>query len=1287
MPTRSDDCICTRTDDDKESTSTIMTTTEKDPHGDLEKEYITLKENHNGIVVLIKIINLMMMNGHTKMNLFPETRLISEYVKMIVRVESLFLNFYMEESYSGMIQSVTSALVRFKFEAITVEQNASLLTVLEKLEDAEIQIESSLETVTDTLNEVGIDISTLTFMEIEFPPVLPKPFNGIKQLEFELTNLLTSFFAIDQLSLILLQLTEGQDTTGDISVSVFLESLKALQYLLFLNQGYLWERTFLELASSIITMSKNLVEISADDITEINSIILVLFKNKYYIQKDLHFTQSSLIIELGISLDFHMMEFEILGEDGSIGLNEITVEPPQPLLPPSELATLIQAQLTNTKFLLTNLKSLYDMLIKIEEGTFTIDADAETSPEALLIMLDSFGKLVLTNGDIIAKLEILTEITALSVEVSEVQISLISIIIDIIEVMMGNLLGSLISNITLLTDVAGLVISLPDFSGGVLNFVASLLSLVEDLQANCAGLDSLSALLLSLIPGIEIGSSSSPTIGTVLEFLIQILQLATTSLADASILTVIGEIQIFLVSLDFSVITISLADLSLLQFYIFNIQTAVMIYVSQIMLVNQIYFQYGGELTFTISIEVPAAPNVIQQIEYEKQQLIGAITISDITDASISAILLVLSLNENEIINPGGCGASTLQEKAFRLNALCSAPVLDTDVLQESAQDLIQCANNLESNLSPGQLSFLIFVQSALQGFILTFSTQVVIIQQRLVVLTGVQFTAVDLGLQVIDSTGNLVPATAVDYTNNGAFEIGSLDFLQFQWQEFRFGYSTLSVVLNALEIVFAVNTINEDNSLNAFLALGIQYLSLLRQGIFTTSGLQEITTSLISMSIEVNMLVYGRFIILFESIMFGIRQYQIACISAFINLQWQIIAILQIPITSLQISFDQLDLSGSVITVSNAAEFESISLLITDLKAISVQIYYLLTSAEAALNEDFSGIVGATVSVNATVFVLNLESLMIDLGLGFLNINQDVFNIFITYKVVGDLSVQQLEFLNIAVQTLRMFYIQLNLDIAFYIKQLYRCEAIEHMGDLEEMLNIYSTLSLKMQIFQNILTTLVEEKQVVGDMPIEELIGAASKMQLIAIEGQRRTNETLIDAENILTSLDKTFTEMSPAIKNEIATVEGVIDKFVKILEFLIECISSFLQICPVGQQTGQLESGGGFCCCKEYVTDIFLTTDPSLSTSYDAQETPIPLSEMTSSPAIMTSMLVMTTVPPYYTTGGLMPTKSDDCICIRTGNCYLILIFTLKFDFKYHVILHIFLHFNPSLKFSSDY
>ena len=261
------------------------------------------------------------------------------------------------------------------------------------------------------------------------------------------------------------------------------------------------------------------------------------------------------------------------------------------------------------------------------------------------------------------------------------------------------------------------------------------------LRGNCDMADRSGQRLLSFLekfepsPVCQTGAELQP----LMDAIMALVRVSARSLKEPSI-SEIGQDIVTLVE-NSKVSCISIKIEFRIRMLVNTIQDTVTTYVSQIALVEQRSLQITGSLTFSNSIELgeESSPFDFKLRERrQKQQLRGLMRCGGITRRSIQSIEIS---KRSPGVGGGSCKGRTVLKKARKITAMCSSNNLQLEEISKNTQDLARCTSNLDQPLSEGEVASLEFILTILASFRVTFSSQIIIVQQSLSTLTGQKFT------------------------------------------------------------------------------------------------------------------------------------------------------------------------------------------------------------------------------------------------------------------------------------------------------------------------------------------------------------------------------------------------------------------------------------------------------------------------------------------------------------------------------------------------------------------
>merc|ERR1719228_2520834 len=177
-----------------------------------------------------------------------------------------------------------------------------------------------------------------------------------------------------------------------------------------------------------------------------------------------------------------------------------------------------------------------------------------------------------------------------------------------------------------------------------------------------------------------------------------------------------------------SITVITLEQANLFSAQVLTIQSTVLIYVSQISIVESKKFEVGGAITFPGAPDPAPENDFAAQKEVLEAQLKNLMICGDSNDRVIECITKIEQLPEAE----SPAIDDNLQGEAEKVPAMCSAPEPPVEKVQETAASITGLCQNLEFRPAPGQLKSLTFIKQSLLTFKQTFTEQITTFSQKM---------------------------------------------------------------------------------------------------------------------------------------------------------------------------------------------------------------------------------------------------------------------------------------------------------------------------------------------------------------------------------------------------------------------------------------------------------------------------------------------------------------------------------------------------------------------------
>ena len=831
-----------------------------------------------------------------------------------------------DSSIFSTIDAVVKGVFKFSFEAFsdsdaeTLEEHSGLLGGY--LADIRVEIQN----LSDHLAHTGIDSSEIEFHLVFLPPCQPAPLDPLTELTDQLTGLLSNLYSLETVAAAVEAVLTGPAGESATSVEDFITSFRGLLAMLRLNSPCELDLSVIqEISALLVGFSLHIQQATEIQIVVLQDLLGQFTSYLVEVIVQINIVQGHLLQFTGATLNPLQLDILTIGADGLIGPLQETgpTVPPSPLLPSEEeqeILVLIQF----LQILLSRIELIIIMLQQVITGTFVIDVTSTYSCDNLFDLIMRFVSLLMKgqfDGDLTTAADAVLAISSLSAVCGQQTIGFLQIILLVLTEVNINVIGAMTILTQSLVLSKGLIISinLGELSQQPLaNQTAIFESVLESNRLSCKGMDDVALQLeiflatLTCSEDAEQNNSAEQLIGLITN----LTKIAATNIEDDTILSLTQNILTLLSSGSLS-LSLHTSQCKAIENLVIIIQNVVLTYVSQISIVEQNRLLLGGRLSFSPSLDltVGGEEDFTTLTSLEEAQLKGLMRCGDFTDRTRLSLALARA---GPALPPAGgeegesCEGREVARAARRVTAMCSSAVLPLEEVAASTSQLARCSSSLDSPLTPGQLAQMDFLLGSLATFRLTFTSQISLVQQSLTFLTGQSVTASALGLSFIDETGGSYPAPALDITGGNTDlvpvtttevqvsednRVGMELFLKKQWREFRFAFSTLQIVIKSIELVLEIEGVNEITGADftsgaEFLEIVDVYYTKIGQGLFNIDGLFDVTFNIIEATQKVSIEVSGRIVLLLRAMLFGLRSYQMSCISEFIIIQQKMIQI-----------------------------------------------------------------------------------------------------------------------------------------------------------------------------------------------------------------------------------------------------------------------------------------------------------------------------------------------------------------------------------------------------------
>ena len=646
---------------------------------------------------------------------------------------------------------------------------------------------STIAEVEASLEEKSIDAGAITFSTLSLPPC---PAGALAPLDI-LSGLVSNLNAVEKVLTAVETVVAGPGDSPTSSVEDFLTSLNSLLVLLDLyNPCDLHLSIIHQLASLLHSFS---ITIQQATTLQIETLQLILIQIQQFIL--------NIIIRINFVQNI-FLQFTGAAVDVSALLDPPLIGPQLP----SEIELNLQFLINIYNLLIVRLESIFTILLYIinvdvsfvvETSSYTCDGLFGLVMKFLsLLMKGMFGQELLDAADAII------QVTSIASACSGQLLIFFQSIYTILLQQSSTLLSGVISLTQSLILSRGFILSLDLENLSQLSLAEQEQAFISSLQlsrGNCEGMDKVGVELEMFLKSVECSAEaeSSSVVTDLLTNVGKLNKLAAADLEDSSIVALTEQI---LTVFPLNLLTLNTDQCQAVESNLLIIQNTVLIFVSQIAILDQRRLLLGGELQFSISL--PSADVALEDFAQltliAQTQLTGLMRCGDFTDRSVLSIQAAAEALDND---DNTCTGAEVTRAARRVTAMCSSAELPIDDVAQTTRDLASCSNNLRDQLSIRDVSQLEFILTSLNNFRISFTSQISIVQQRLTFLTGQSLSAADLGLMLISETGGDVPAQPLNITGGDTDLIPVSDikiefdvdtrvgielFLVKQWTEFR---------------------------------------------------------------------------------------------------------------------------------------------------------------------------------------------------------------------------------------------------------------------------------------------------------------------------------------------------------------------------------------------------------------------------------------------------------------------------------------------------------------------
>ena len=259
--------------------------------------------------------------------------------------------------------------------------------------------------------------------------------------------------------------------------------------------------------------------------------------------------------------------------------------------------------------------------------------------------------------------------------------------------------------------------------------------------------------------------------------------------------------------------TLTREQLDVFRTMVRSIEGDVLIYVSQIALLESTLLEIDGALTFD-DTTLDDRLTKIEENDFEQRtstlsaQLTNLFQINDAMDEVVKCIEKIEAVPESE-------GS---EESVYLKDLIDQVPMLASkarppvrQIQQISVEINRECSDLTNLQMSPGDLKSLKFIENPLVTFEQMFTSQILVFSQKLATITGRTVTAANLEVEMIANSGELeVPLNAINATVGRQATSNKEVYIQ-RYQLMKSTLYTLDLVMQKINRVLSVTEDDEE--------------------------------------------------------------------------------------------------------------------------------------------------------------------------------------------------------------------------------------------------------------------------------------------------------------------------------------------------------------------------------------------------------------------------------------------------------------------------------------------
>merc|ERR1712106_644135 len=602
-----------------------------------------------------------------------------------------------------------------------------------------------------------------------------------------------------------------------------------------------------------------------------------------------------------------------------------------------------------------------------------------------------------------------------------------------------------------------------------------------------------------------------------------------------------------------------------LRSLIITIRSTVLIYVSQISIVESKKLEVAGALKFegdSATIDTVDVNDFDAQLTVLKAQVTNLFQIADSNDKVIECISKIEGLPDAEEPTPN----KDLKKEADKVPAMCGQAAPPVKEVQKTSASIVKTCATATEKPSEAEVKSLLFIKKSLITFKQTFSSQITIFSQKLSDITGKSVTAASLNVQVISASGEIEEAKAIDITG-GKTEF-SVEFYTLRYEIMKSSLNSIERVITKITTITSITTDGavEADSISAmdFALLIAQFTSSLSSGVITE---EIITLSQKIIQAKVTSAPSKAILILLKSAASSAGSLQMTILSEIVVIKqtlMQVLVTTGISITSIKFTIQDFDAEGKITTTeeSGGKSEQTTEQLTASMKIFETSQTTLMkvsTLLKATKEFDFTSITEVQTEVTMVEFMTKLTSFLMMVGKDMASSKvEEIGKELILMKMKSKGSVTMISKLTFIISTVTTYVVQVTTEITSVQSQIvYSTTTIVTYEEAQKQITF---LTSSQEAFSSVSTAITTSMASIDKTATNSALNFFSDSQTFFITISTLTVETLKTGSNtVITTLSE---KLVTASTGGVSPSSG---KFMLIFQTIIQSITIFVKIIQI--------------------------------------------------------------------------------------------------------------------------